>query len=176
MVCGGPWGGCSGGVSACMLQIIEGLHMLPTGQYTVQCIWYMCEGLGTEYINLIRCVWMRQVLLYSSSDGNTTVYFDRICGCVHQPLYICQCVEAYMQCYCMYLLRWSSNPQLRRIGRREKRPATELQLGTYTLLRSVSHELLVPVKILCPQSPFSTSHGLLLKTRTSRLVLCAMWW
>ena len=30
-------------------------------------------------------------------------------------------------------------PQLRRTGRREKKTATELELGTYALLRSFSH-------------------------------------
>ena len=47
-------------------------------------------------------------------------------------------------------------PQLRRTGRQEKGPATELELGTCTLLLSFRHELSVLVKILSPQSPLST--------------------
>ena len=40
----------------------------------------------------------------------------------------------------------------------EKGPATELELGTYTLSQSFSHKLLVPVEILRPQSPFCTHY------------------
>ena len=115
------------------------------------------------------------MLLYSASDEILPYILTQIVD-VFTNHYTFANVSMKLTFSVMYLLRWSSDPQLRRIGRREKGPATELQLGTYALLRSVSHELLVSVKILCPQSPFSTSHGLLLKTRTSRLVLCAMWW
>ena len=41
----------------------------------------------------------------------------------------------------------------------EKGPATELELRTYVLSWSFSHELLVPVEILRPQTPFITGHG-----------------
>ena len=67
-------------------------------------------------------------------------------------------------------------------GRQQKKgPATDLELGTYALSRTFSHELSVPVKILRPQLPFITGHGCAaiqrsLKTRASRLVLCAVWW
>ena len=41
------------------------------------------------------------------------------------------------------------------IGRQGKRTSDELKLRTYTLSWSFSHELSVPVEILCPQSHFS---------------------
>ena len=41
----------------------------------------------------------------------------------------------------------------------EKEAATELKLGTYAISQNFSHKLLVPVEILHPQLPLSTSHG-----------------
>ena len=58
-------------------------------------------------------------------------------------------------------------------------PVTELGPGTYALSRSFSHASYIPVEILRPQLPFSTSHGCAaiqwpLKTHALRLVLCAV--
>ena len=65
---------------------------------------------------------------------------------------------------------------------REKGPATELKLGTYTCsIAEQPHESPIPVKILRPQSPCSTSHRCAtiqwpLQTRASRLVPRVVWW
>ena len=72
-------------------------------------------------------------------------------------------------------------PQLRRTERfKKKKPASELELGTYALLFQPCEPLIL-VEIPCPQSPFSTSHGCVtiqwsLKTCASRLLLCAVLW
>ena len=58
-------------------------------------------------------------------------------------------------------------------------PVTELEPGTYTLSWSSVTSQVIPVKILRPQSPLSTSHRCAaiqrpLKTCASRLVLNAV--